>query len=285
MNDNNYFWKGFLFSFVGHLAVVVFLTTTFESTLDDFGKPIVYSVTLDRGKNVGGITQAPKEKKKEPIAPPKKVAAEPPVTVQEKSSKEQKEEPQPDAEVSLAEKETPQPTPAPTQKPKPKATPKPKPKPKATPKPKPQKKVPPKKKEPTLAEINKRLQDAVQRYSGPSTDAGGEGFGGVGGDSKSGFGGGQLRPPEFFQYQKTLEYYIKSGWRWHDTSSNLRARVCFAISQSGEISDVHLCGSSGNSLYDESIIRAVRKANPLPPPPAKVYDFFKSVRFIFSPQE
>ncbi len=286
MNDNKYFFKGFLFSLFGHLAVVVLLTATFESNLDDFGKPIVYSITLERGKKAGGISQAPKDKKKQQVAPPKKVKAEPPVKVEQKTQRDSKEKPPvEDAEVSLAEKETPQPTPKPKPKPKPKPTPKPKPKakPKATPKPK--KKAAPKKKEPSLSEINKRLQAAVQRYSGPSTNAGGKGFGGVGGGSKTGFGGGQLRPPEFFQYQKTLEYYIKSGWRWHDTSSDLRARVCFEISEKGDVSDVTLCGSSGNSRYDESVIRAVRKANPLPPPPANVYHFFKSVRFIFSPQE
>src|SRR5690606_30181508 len=200
-------------------------------------------------------------KAKEPVTPPKKVD---------------------DAEVSLADKK--KVTKPKEEKPKPKEAPTPA---KST-----KKEMPPPKKseskpkELSVAEINKLLEKATQRYTGESTDAGGTGFGSAGGGTtKRGGGGGELRPPEFFSYRSTIEYAIKSGWRWHDTAAPLEARVCFEITRAGDIRNVQLCGSSGNREYDDSALRAVHKATPLPPPPESVYQFFQQVRLVFSPTD
>ena len=135
-------------------------------------------------------------------------------------------------------------------------------------------------------DIDKRLNAAVQRYTGESTDAGGEkrfGAGKLGGNK---MGGGEVRPAAFFIYRDLLKNHIKSGWRWYDTSAALLAVVQFDLAPSGAIDNIRLLESSGNALFDESVIRAVAKANPAPQPPPEVYEaFFKSVTMRFDPRE
>ncbi|MCB0353948.1 MAG: TonB C-terminal domain-containing protein [Bdellovibrionales bacterium] len=282
MSDNRDFSYGFSVSLVGHIVLLYLLVSLGGDGNYHFGDEIVYSVTLEGSAKKGGESQVP-DKKSSQVAPPKKVAE----ALDKVKAEEEKAEK--DAEVSLAkETPTPQPTPVPTPKATPKPTPKatPKPTPKSTPKPPPPKPkaTPVKKPLPKKVNIDEELQKAVQRYTGESTNAGGEGFGSVGGRQGKGFGGGELRPPAFFAYQKLLERFIRSGWRWHDPAAPLEARVCFRISPEGKLSDIALCGTSGNSQYDSSVLRAVAKADPVPAPPAEVYRFFEEVRMTFRPE-
>jgi len=301
-NKEREYTVGFVYSIVAHVVLGVIVAFQGVGLGSDFGNPIVYSVTIERGDKVGGIAQAPKTEKAQ-IAPPKAVqqpvkrdtpSPTPPPAPEKKVEPEVKAEPPEEAEVSLAEQTpTPAPTPTPTPAPTPASTPTPAPKatpaptPRATPAPKatPARTPQPKAKQLSSAEIDKRLQEAVQRYAGESTDAGGKGFGSVGGGERGGYGGGQLRPPEFFDYRNLLENYVKSGWRWHDSTSTLSARVCFRVREDGAVSQVQLCGSSGNNTFDSSAIRAVQKANPVPAPPESVYHYFREVRMIFSPSD
>jgi len=133
-----------------------------------------------------------------------------------------------------------------------------------------------------VAEINSQYQQAMQRYLGESTDAGGKGFGGDGRGGK-GMGGGLVRPPEWFLYKDLLESYIKRGWNWFDPTAALQTTVTFEISQAGEISNIKLLRSSGNAPYDESVLRAISKASPVPAPPPMFYNDFKFVELDFEP--
>ena len=288
--DKAPFGKYLFLSFVGHGLIFGYVLLAGFS-VNHFKPPQIYSVTLEGGATLGGLLQVP-DKKESQMAPPKKVAEA------KDSDSKRIETKVDDAEVSLAKKEaTPKPTAKPTKKPTPKPTKKPTPKPtakkKATPKPtakpkpKPKKTTPNKPKaKPTLskADINKKLQQAVQRYKGESTKAGGQGFGaGKLGGSK--MGGGIVRPPEFFRYKRLLESHIKSGWRWYDTSSALVSQVAFYLSAQGKISQITLASSSGNREFDDSVLRAVSKANPAPVPPSNVHRFFEEVRITFDPRE
>jgi TonB family protein len=291
-DDSQHFYFGLFSSLALHVVLVVAVLLFGQGPKSDFGKAIVYSVTIERGDRIGGIAQVPREEKAQ-LAPPKQVSGtvkqpevkQPEATKSKQPTTSETQLEVSDAEVSLAKREEKKPPPqkTPPQKPKQEA-PKKAPPAKKPPAAKTPSKQASKAQTPNVATIDERLSKAVQRYAGASTDAGGEGFGSAGGGGK-GFGGGVLRPPEFFAYQTTLEYFIKSGWRWHDQSSPLMARVCFRISPEGRISQVQLCGSSGNSLYDTSIIRAVQKADPVPAPPASVYHFFQEVRMTFTPGE
>ena len=98
-------------------------------------------------------------------------------------------------------------------------------------------------------------------------------------------GGGVVRPPEFFTYKDLIESQIKGGWRWFDTRAALSAQVEFSISPQGKVSQIIIASSSRSTEFDESALRAVAKANPLPPPPSTVYRFFARVRMTFDPRE
>ncbi len=278
------YWRaGFSLSVAAHLVLAYILLV---KVFPDFGEvppPMVYSISIEGGKNLGGMSQVPKDNKPQPIAPMKNVAAETQKEpeVKDKPEKEVKEEkPVDDAEVSVAEKK-------PTPKPTPQATPPKAPTAKATP-------APQKKdvkadtkttKKSDGEDTDKRLQAALQRYLGESSDGGGKGFGAakVGG---SAMGGGVVRPPEFFIYEKIVRSRIKEAWRWYDTNSTRITVIAFDIEPDGVIKNVKLVKTSGDSAYDESVLRAAMKASPLPPPPRSVYEqYFKSVRITFDPRE
>lgn len=262
---------GLTISTFGHLAVLFFLMVGSLLSADRIAPQVVYSVTLEGGKALGGIAQTAKKEKTQ-LAPHKKIQ-EPKKEAPKKEEKkvavkkeEKKVEPKKE-DVKVKPKEV-------QKKPEPKATP-------------PPKKSEPKKTETkaeSQADIDKRLQQAVQRYTGESTAAGGTGFGAgrVGGES---MGGGVQRPPEFFTYKAILEDFLKSGWRWYDPRANLQAQVGFVLKPDGELTDIKLIASSGLSQYDESVLRAVKKASPVPIPPENVYHFFKEVRITFVPGE
>ncbi len=263
-------------------AHVVIAFVIFFKVFPDFGdmpEPMVYSISIEGGKNLGGMSQVPKDNKPSPIAPVKNVAAATRQETQpekEVAKVEPKKELVEDAEVSVAER---RPTPKPTP---PKATPK------ATPAPtKKSDTATPSKitKKSEGDEVDKNYQAAMQRYLGESSDAGGKGFGAarVGG---AGMGGGVVRPPEFFTYEKIVRTRIKEAWRWYDANSSLITVIAFEIEPDGVIKNVRLVKSSGDSSYDDSVVRAAVKASPLPPPPKSVYEqYFKSVRITFDPRE
>ncbi len=269
---------GFLCSLLAHGLFLYFLIFFAHPRGTDFGAPIVYSITLEGGERLGGVSQVPKDDKKTALAPPKNVSEKKEEI--EKPSEEKKDEkpevPDEKAEVSVSEKK--EEVKKEPEKPKEKPTEKPKPTPKAEPKKTPKPKVA------TAADIDKEYQKAMQRYLGESTDAGGKGFGAgkLGGKS---MGGGTVRPPEFFQYRDRLKAYIKRGWAWYDTSATLSTWVVFDIAEDGTLSNIEISQSSGNREFDDSVYRAVVKASPVPRPPENVYQWFEKVRIEFTPGE
>lgn len=287
---------GVVTSLLIHLAIGYGAFVVGVGQMEPFPEPIVYSVSMESGKILGGITQVPVEEPKGAVAPVKNVSGEEPVEPPEvKEKPEEKkivppDEPEPDAEVSLAPTARPTPVPTkevpPTPQPKPKEEKKPTPAPaKATAKPSP-KPQPTKKPKNTSDEVDKRLQQGVQRWLGGSTDAGnGRRFGSGQVGSGSGMGGPNVRPPEFFAYQKLIQGRVKDAWRWYDKSTSLITQITFKIDPAGKVDEVYVVKSSGNTEYDESVVRAVYKASPLPPPPESVYEFFKHVRITFDPRD
>ena len=59
--------------------------------------------------------------------------------------------------------------------------------------------------------------------------------------------------------------------------------MSFGIRADGEILGLKLLKSSGDGAFDESAVRAVRRANPLPWPPRSHLREFSSVEFTFKP--
>lgn len=282
---------GLILSTIGHAIVALLFIGGLIMSPEDFGKQTIYSVTLEGGEKLGGISQLPSDDKKSKIAPPKKVesqqASVPKEEEKVKPVKETPKETKPDekAEVSLnqkkdKEKEKEKQKPEPKKEEKKEETKKPPVKEQAKTV---DKKSPPKK-EQSGTDVNKELQKAMQRYLGESTDAGGKGFG-AGAIGGTGMGGGTVMPESFHRYKRLLQDRIKSGWRWFDTSSSLIAEAIFEISSVGDISNVSISKSSGNSEFDRSVERAILKASPLPPPPPEAYKYFRTVRMIFDPKD
>ena len=86
--------------------------------------------------------------------------------------------------------------------------------------------------------------------------------------SASGGGGGDtLRGLPFILYTQEVKQRVKQSWIVAEHKSGLTAVVRFGILADGEVVGVELAERSGDSVFDESAMRAVRKADPLPPPP------------------
>ncbi len=294
------------------LHVILFLLACFRmrTVAFDYKKNepfVVYSVSVEGGKKLGGISQVSKTGKKEPLVPFKKVEekpapapkVEPKAEVKVKEEVKVKKEPQKveakeKAEVSVADKkkdvkkEIKEVKEVKKEiKPANKAT-------TSTAKSGNKNTVNNKNAKPNGVKggtgtgggnLDTQLQKALQRYIGESSDAGGVGFGAAKITGGNGMGGGVVRPPEFFKYKDVLVKHIKSNWNWFDTSQPYKAQVEMFIDKKGMITNYKIVTSSGLERFDDSILRAIQKSSPVPIPPDNVYEFFKEIRLVFDPRE
>lgn len=261
--ETNDIYLGFFVSLGVHGVLLLLLIGWFSSPWK-FEDQVVYSVTIEGGKALGGVSQVAQEKpkteapyKKVEEAAPKetKSAEKPDVVLPSEKAKDKNKEQDKDKKASEKKKEEDK------------------------------KRTDKKKSEESQADIDRKYQQAMKKWLGESSDAGGKGYGAAKISGEQGMGGGVLRPPEFFAYKKVIEDKIKKGWNWFDTSAALVTKVEFDIAEDGAISNIRIGQGSGNYEYDDSVERAVAKANPLPAPPASVYQFFKSVRMTFDPRD
>lgn len=144
----------------------------------------------------------------------------------------------------------------------------------------------PKSPEPTGDDRYAAAIERVRQRAG----GGGGGLGGAGDPTRppsiggTGIGSGnQIVGAEFLIYYNIIISRIKQSWVWVGHNDNLAVTVRFVITPDGEIRDVQLDRSSGDGAYDESVLRAVREANPLPPPPATHRRDFSEVELTFRP--
>jgi colicin import membrane protein len=115
--------------------------------------------------------------------------------------------------------------------------------------------------------------------SGPGTGDGAAALG------RGGTGGGIVKPLEFVLYRNRISNIIKEQWVWGDKRKTLEAIVSFGIRENGEIFGVRLTRASGDAAYDDSVLRAINRANPLPPPPERHRKEFMDVELTFRPQD
>ena len=104
---------------------------------------------------------------------------------------------------------------------------------------------------------------------GPAASAGagfgiGEGTGSAGG----------LENLDFLLYYRTVQERVRKAWNFNGGSPDLTATVTFSIGADGSLTGVKVTQSSKDSAYDDSVVRAIRKAAPFPPPPEKYRDQF-----------
>ncbi len=98
-------------------------------------------------------------------------------------------------------------------------------------------------------------------------------------------GGGTVVGTEFLAYRQRIFGIIKTNWVQADRKSKLVALVRFEITPEGEIGNVRLERSSGDKAYDLSVMRAVERSSPLPPPPEQHRDAFHEVVIEFHSEE
>jgi len=150
----------------------------------------------------------------------------------------------------------------------------------------------------SLDRVRERLiQSAVERVKsrteGPQKSSKGEVFSagtgeGIGsaslGQGGPG-GGGVVKGIEFIAYQNQMLSTIKANWAWVGQNTNLRVVVEFQIRENGNIIALKITQPSGDPSYDESVLRAVRKSSPLPPPPEGHREDFSEIKITFRPRD
>ena len=104
---------------------------------------------------------------------------------------------------------------------------------------------------------------------------------GVGqGGAGAGSGGGVVKGMDFLVYRNQMLKMIKDRWTWIGKRRDLEVTVGFGVGVDGEIFGLKLLKFSGDSSYDESVVRAVQRAK-LPPPPRRYARDFTDVELTF----
>src|SRR4030095_2494756 len=243
-------WLFFSFLFHGALILALFVVPFLPAR----SRPSypVYTVDLVGGEKIGrnnlGTELVPPSA---PKAAPKKTAEEvPPPPVQETKQETKKEKPKPVEKEALAEEKV-------AVKEATKKEPKKEPTKDTKSESKPE--------ESALDRVQERLlQYAVGRGR---------------------LGGGVVKGMEFIIYQNQMLSSIKDNWAWVGQKSNLKVVVHFSIKDSGEITGLKIVQPSGDPSYDESVLRAVKKSSPLPPPPESSRKDFADVELTFRPKD
>ena len=318
------FAGGLLCSFLLHIALAVAALLVLQGRVADASRLVpVYTVTLEAGSKLGGVSQAPKKSEKKRVltkeSAPEPKAEEPVESKQVEKTpvKEEAPEPEPPVEAKpdqdlvrakreeaakkeAAEKKLVAKKKAEEKRKREKLEAEKKKKDAAEAKKKAEleKKRKKKQQEAKLRKLKKqkaeqekkdreaRFADTIRKarqkaYQGESASAGGEGYGAarLGGQ---GMGGGTLASAEFIAYMNALESHIKAGWRWsYSRKLRLKTVVLMRISPTGAINNASISRPSGNSQFDDSVIRAVRKSSPVPRAPSHLYDQFREVRITF----
>lgn len=289
-------------SAVLHVIVIVAIVASVTRSQSGQNRPVAYTVELVNpaalGTNIpsgGGKTTAVSEpsaakKPAEPQPQPKPAVTKPTIVKKEEPKVVPPPPPPPQEAVKLPVKAKPvekPPTKPEPQKAKPEEK-KPEVKTAATkPEPeknrgKPQEKQGESKKSDTLSpeELDRLHAAAVERIKAQmkeqARDPGRDGLGGptgggsgpltIGGAPGEG-GGGLVRGLEFIMYTEQVKRRVRDSWIVAEKKAGLKATVRFGIRPDGEIFAVELLKPSGDRAFDESVVRAVRQANPLPPPP------------------
>ena len=131
-----------------------------------------------------------------------------------------------------------------------------------------------------------RIRKQVQEKEEPSGRGSGSGPPTIGGAPGEG-GGGVVRGLEFIMYTEQVKRRVKESWIVAEKKTGLSAVVRFGVQPDGQIFAVELLRPSGDRAFDESTLRAVRNASPLPPPPqAYVQEFtMQKVEVSFGGEE
>ena len=290
------------FSGVLHLVLLAMLLLVPSSTARRDAPPPVYTVDLVAPGPAPVVKASPVVAPAVP-EPPKPVETPPEVEPRPKEQVKAAPEPKEEEPPALTE-------PAPSKKPEKKVVEPAKPeppkkvaKPKKKPRPKPQvaKRTKPAPKKTAAKKVSKkaskkkvsklverlrkrRIDDAVAvareraRLRRAARREGGDG-------SAASGNGGVVRGVEFLAYRHQMLNRIKDRWTWIGKRGDLEVTVGFGVRVDGEIFGLKLLKLSGDASFDDSVVRAVRRSSPLPPPPAGYVRDFAQVEITFRPTD
>ena len=131
----------------------------------------------------------------------------------------------------------------------------------------------------------------VSGDSGFSSGGYSEGYGGPSGrESGGGYGdyrGERVNPAVLNQYAASLNGRISSHWQLPEivkAKLNLRTEVALTLRRDGAIEDIRFERKSGDSFFDQSVIKALRNSAPLPGFPALMHQRTQEFVLNFTPQ-
>jgi colicin import membrane protein len=143
-----------------------------------------------------------------------------------------------------------------------------------------------------LASALDRIKSKVEKTEAataksPSKEtASGQASGGGGGGGTGGTGAFGIQPIDF--YRSLLPDHINNNWVFNEQlfsgRTDLVSVIVIKIMQNGEISDIWFEKKSGNSYFDDSVFKAVKKSNPLPPLPKEYTRPYYDLGLIFTPK-
>ncbi len=129
------------------------------------------------------------------------------------------------------------------------------------------------------------------RESASGKAAGGRGSSGLGGSGggtggTGGTGAGGIQPIDF--YRSLLPNHIEKNWVFNEQlvggQTGLVSVIVVKIMKNGEITDIWFEKKSGNSYFDDSVLKAVKKSSPLPPLPREYTQPYYELGLIFTPK-
>jgi colicin import membrane protein len=249
-------YKMLAVSFALHILVVASFSIPFKSTKRRIDLSSSYSVNL-----VGGVGNGGGQKE---AAAPKTIPGKPIPAVKETKPAPAKNKPIPIKKedlISLSKKKAPE-KPSTTQE--------------------------------ELEQLQKKIQNlrrkteyldvAKSARSGAATSGGLMGMG-SGGLAGSGEGGGGIVDPLMQKYHMDVDEKIQEAWRQPaSVKKDLQTLLTIKVRRDGLVVDVAVDQASGNRAYDESIMRAIKAAQPLPRIPAGIREDIVELGFRFRPE-
>lgn len=135
-----------------------------------------------------------------------------------------------------------------------------------------------------LAERIRELKRRTQYMEVTGSKSGSAARGSGSGLPASGGGGGGAMNPALQRYYLEVWEIIQSKWSPPGLSlkKNLETKVSIKVRKDGRIVDIEIDEPSGNRIYDESVNRALRSIDTLPPIPASLGDSLE-IGFAFHP--
>ncbi|MEW6440314.1 MAG: cell envelope integrity protein TolA [bacterium] len=138
------------------------------------------------------------------------------------------------------------------------------------------------------ADSEKALSDVLARIEKKVARAGKEGSGGRPGGGSSGWDDRQAELL-YSSYYDEVESRVRQNWippqNFDPNRESLMTVVSLALLPDGRIQSSFIEQSSGSPYFDQSVMRAILKSDPFPPPPVglKMESFELGLRFHSSP--